>query len=458
MIDSTFFLSGDGGPPGAHRRRFSKDSALRVVGFLQGSREHPGTLAIRSRDTETIAVCSIGAWLAGWCVLIVPPEWTPDYAEILTRNADLLVDDDDAAAGNTVPQAALLAGPAAAPGDGRWEENRAALVLPTSGSTGAAKGVCHSLGNLVRSAGLFAEHFELTPGQRLICLAPPHTMSGMRSLVLPFVSDVAVTHFCDPALSGLQLASAVFEAAPDYVLCGPAFVSLLAKAAPLLRRLETKPGCFLVTGAALNEDHRRTVEREFGTPVANFYGLTETGGICAAERLGTPLYHCLPPACEGIGLTLRSVEGEAVLKEVLVETPNAFLGYLGGPLGKPAFVATGDLVEVESNGNWRMSGRIGRALKARSTGWIHPEAVEAWLKGQPHVADAAATANHGSDGGPVLEAWIEWAESDPAVGRDPDHLLDAMRRELAPENLPARIFPARIRRSALGKILAIEKI
>ncbi len=457
MIDSTFFVSGRHGPLHSPVRGPDNRLVLKVAGYLRRAQAHPGTLAVKSLDVDVIAHCCIGAWLAGWRVLVVPPDWTNDFAEILTRHADLIIDDRADPARNVLAPATLFAAAPALPDGAQWEDSHAALVLATSGSTGIAKGVCHSLGSLMRSAELFAAHFELKPGQRLICLAPPHTMSGMRSLVLPYVSGVAVTHLCDPLLSGLQLANALFEAAPDYVLCGPAFVSLLAKAAPFLRRLETKPRCFLVTGAELNEDHRRAVESELRIPVANFYGLTETGGICAAERLGAPLYHCLPPACAGIRLALRSVMGEDVLKEVLVETPNAFLGYLGGPLEKPPFVATGDLVDVEGEGLWRMAGRIGRAVKARSTGWIHPEAIEAWLRRQPDIADAVATANKGGDGGVVLEAWIERLENAGSAPYNPERLFDAMRRELAPESIPERISLARIRRSPLGKVVAIEK-
>ncbi|HEX8871463.1 MAG TPA: AMP-binding protein, partial [Candidatus Acidoferrum sp.] len=132
----------------------------------------------------------------------------------------------------------------------------------------------------------------------------------------------------------------------------------------------------LVCGSAPLAPETQDFFAMLGIPIWQVYGLTETCGICtmddprvAAEpgRVG----HAVP----GIEMTVGEQE------EIVVRGPNIFPGYWNRPeetarvLKNGAF-HTGDQGEVNSRGNWRISGRIKNLIILNSGHNIAPEPIE----------------------------------------------------------------------------------
>lgn len=123
-----------------------------------------------------------------------------------------------------------------------------------------------------------------------------------------------------------------------------------------------------------------------GIPVLQVYGLTETTAICtmddpriAAEpgRVG----QAIP------GIEMRTGENE----EIIVRGPNIFPGYWNRPgdtekVLKNGWFHSGDQGEVNSRGNWRISGRIKNLIVLNSGHNIAPEPIEENLA--QHLAGA----------------------------------------------------------------------
>jgi acyl-CoA synthetase (AMP-forming)/AMP-acid ligase II len=329
-----------------------------------------------------------------------------------------------------------------------WPEDECALVLFTSGSTGSPRGVCHSRGNILRSARLFVEHFGLTESDRLLCLAPAHTMSGFRSLLLP---SVRVRHIHGES-SFLSLVEQIRGMQATIVLCGPVFIRQLAVWADrLTAHLQSLRG-LLCTGADLNQADRSRVEHVLGIPVLDYYGLTETAGLVLGDTFVRRSPGCLPAPCKGVETILNPVNRENGIFELAISSPNLFLGYLGSRLARRNIFNTGDLVQTNGDHCLKLLGRRSGAVKAPSTEWIHPQRLETWLRAHlEQVSDAVARAVP-VPGGQGLELWIDRREDFDTV-----RIEEQIVAQLGNDYRPVRWHFSRIERTPLGKLSALRQ-
>ncbi len=326
-----------------------------------------------------------------------------------------------------------------------WREDECALVLFTSGSTGSPKGVCHSLGNIRRSAQLFVDHFELTEQDRLLCLAPVHTMSGFRSLVLP---GVKVEHVHEET-SFLSLVQHIDRIRAPVVLCGPVFIRQLAAWADRLGPLPNRLRGLLCTGADLHPEDRKQVEQTMGIPVLDYYGLTETAGLVLGDTFSRRSPGCLPQPCRGVQLMLQPANREHDTFELAISSPNLFLGYLGDPLARRRIFNTGDLVQSRGKRCLKLLGRRSGAVKAPSTEWVYPRRLENWLRENvEQISDVVARAVP-IPGGYGLELWIDSREDFDTVS-----LENRIVARLGKDYRPVQWHFAPIERTPLGKLPA----
>ncbi|WP_176963211.1 AMP-binding protein [Mariprofundus sp. NF] len=327
-----------------------------------------------------------------------------------------------------------------------WREDECALILFTSGSTGMPKGVCHSLGNIIRSAELFSEHFEIDSSDHLYCLAPIHSMSGLRSLLLPLVSEAAVTIADNHSAPFLSIIKEIPQLKPTKIVCGPVFIKQLAAYGKRIIEHIQSVEALLCTGADLDEADRATVMQVFGVPVVNYYGLTETAGIVLAETIAKQTENCLPPPCEGCQIVLTTVEDSSQLFQLGITGPNMFLGYLGEPLLRTSSFDTGDLVQKTAHEQLRLVGRSSGAVKAPTTEWIFPSLLEGWLKSQANIDDAVVKGCRIS-GGYGVEIWVECS-----MPFDYSAMDKSIVQQFGIEYMPAKWHNAVIKRNPLGKV------
>jgi len=116
-----------------------------------------------------------------------------------------------------------------------------------------------------------------------------------------------------------------------------------------------------------------------GIPVLQSYGLTETTAICTMDDPQHFVPGRVGPAIPGIEMTLGD-DGE-----ILVRGPNIFPGYWLRPVETAKALAggwfhTGDQGEVDSDGNWRITGRLKNLIILNSGHNIAPEPIEDLLQ------------------------------------------------------------------------------
>src|ERR1700688_344281 len=112
-----------------------------------------------------------------------------------------------------------------------------------------------------------------------------------------------------------------------------------------------------------------------GIPVLQVYGLTETTAICTMDDPQDIEPGRVGPAIPGIEMKL----GEN--SEILVRGPNIFPGYWHRPeqtaqVLHDGWFHTGDQGDVDTNGNWRISGRLKNLIILNSGHNIAPEPIE----------------------------------------------------------------------------------
>jgi long-chain acyl-CoA synthetase len=125
-----------------------------------------------------------------------------------------------------------------------------------------------------------------------------------------------------------------------------------------------------------------------GIPVLQVYGLTETTAICTMDDPAHVEPGRVGPAIPGIEMKV------AENGEVLVCGPNVFPGYWERPqetakVLEAGWFHTGDQGDVDSHGNWRITGRLKNLIILNSGHNVAPEPLEESLErlvlGAEHV-------------------------------------------------------------------------
>ena len=144
---------------------------------------------------------------------------------------------------------------------------------------------------------------------------------------------------------------------------------------------------FISGGAALGSDTELFFKR-LGFAVVQGYGLTETASLIS-------LNHPFGAAEGSVGKILPGREFKlAEDGEILVRGENVSSGYWEkGSLRRPSeenngWLRTGDLGELDSNGNLKFRGRKKNVIVTSAGLNVHPEDLEFALKRQPAIRDA----------------------------------------------------------------------
>ncbi|MHB8692664.1 MAG: class I adenylate-forming enzyme family protein, partial [Solirubrobacteraceae bacterium] len=397
--------------------------------------------AIVDQDAATVIALLAGASLAGAEACVYPPIEPPRLAAELTERFDhrlvISADMDLEADIEVIAPASVLASdgerlgqPAgeglrerlAEPAGARLRQplaDRPLLVL-TTGTTGAPRGVRHDWGRVMRSA----RHIVPTPDQRWVLAFGMQQFAGLQMLVA--VMAAQATLVAPSPRRPRQALAAMREHGVDHASATPTFWRFLLVEArsdggelPALRQITL--GGEAVPGPLLAE-----LEATFpGARISQIYAANESGSL-RSVRDGQP---GLPTALLNTGddadVALRIVDGELHVRSRI-----GMVGYYGEPPVDPeAWRPTGDLVEVVGD---RVLFR-GRSSDVINVGGVkvHPLPIEERISTVPGVEVARVYGRPN----PVTGAIVA-VEVVPAAGADHDE-LDAAIREACDELPPA---------------------
>ena len=295
-------------------------------------------------------------------------------------------------------------------------------ILYTSGTSGEAKGVMLTVGNL--------DHMLSCTKARLDELMGPRNVPDRVFHYLPFcfagswillLSSLSRTSELTMSMDLTKLAEEIGVAAPNYFLNVPTLLERIrggvegnvqkrggmvakifnhAKAAwprlndkaphtrdffwlglaglvifPSIRKRLGPNLRALICGSAPLARETQLFFMMLGISVLQVYGLTETTAICTMDDPRRVEPGRVGPAIPGIEMKLGGNN------EIIVRGPNVFPGYWRRPEQTAAVLRdgwfhTGDQGEMDANGNWRITGRLKNLIILNTGHNIAPEPIE----------------------------------------------------------------------------------
>jgi acyl-CoA synthetase (AMP-forming)/AMP-acid ligase II len=354
-----------------------------------------------------------------------------------------------------------LAGTPALPGEAQAQD--IALVLHTSGTTSRPKIVPLRQINVTASAYHIGDNLRLTPDDVCLNIMPLFHIHGLIAAVLSSLAAGASVS-CSPGFNAFRFFSWFEEVRPTWFTAVPTMhQALLPLAARNAEKIAQGRLRFIrSSSASLPPQVMAALEKEFGVPVLESYGMTE-----AAHQMAS---NPLPPRARFAGSVgvaagpqiaimdeAGQIQPRGVLGEVVIQGRNVTAGYENNPdANAKAFTngwfRTGDEGTLDADGYLRLTGRLKEIIN-RGGEKVSPLEVDAVLMDHPAVAQVVTFAMPHAKLGEEVAAAVVLREG-ASCG---EHALrDFCGERLAPFKVPRKIvFLVEIPKGATGKLQRI---
>ena len=298
------------------------------------------------------------------------------------------------------------------------------VLIFTSGTTSASKGVMISNRNLAWNVNAARAYVKLTENDRLFSVLPlHHTYESTIGFLLPFSVGASVA-ICE----GLKyIVPNMQESKPTAMLAVPLLIENLYKKINETIKKSKKDGIvnsmIHITNAlkTVNIDIKRKVFKEIldnlggnlriivsaaapidgkigkwvddiGIKFLQGYGLTETAPIAAL----TPDYVQSPYASTGLAVIDTDIKidnpNENGEGEILIKGPTVMLGYYEDELAtekalEGGYFHSGDIGKIDENGYIFITGRSKNVIVTQNGKNIYPEEIELLLGDIPEISE-----------------------------------------------------------------------
>jgi long-chain acyl-CoA synthetase len=403
------------------------DNVRRMAAYLQAQGWEPGSrVAILARNCAWWIMADLAIGMAGHVSVPVYPSLNCRTASYIlehcrAKGVFLGATDEKAMASCGIPSDVhcieLPTAPAA--GHPKWEEVVAATpplsgnpvraahdlatIIYTSGTTGTPKGVMHCFGAFSFFAKTNAELLSLTSEERFLSYLPlAHIIerSACEALGLflgfrvyfaegieTFLTDLGrarPTFFVSVPQLLLKFQQGVFGKIPAHRLNKLLRIPILNRAVKkrILRQLGLQDTRYAACGGAALPVEVLLWYRNLGLDLFEGYGMTETG-ITHLPAPGHVRPGYVGSALDGVEVKL----GEG--GELMVRSPMNLGGYYRDPQGtreafsEDGFFRTGDFVQLDSDGQVKIIGRVKEQFKTSKGKYVAPAPIESWLMSHP---------------------------------------------------------------------------
>ncbi|GLZ15781.1 fatty acid--CoA ligase [Actinomadura sp. NBRC 104425] len=348
------------------------------------------------------------------------------------------------------------------------DEDALAIIMFTSGTTGAPKGVLMSRRSVVANI-----HNLLVLTGRLPSELPDEHPGTVSLLSVPMFHLAGIQVCCTTLLSGGRLVFLEGKFDPAQVLrlieservrswgSIPTMVSRVLDHPDFAETDTSSLTSIPMGGAAVPSELRERIAASFPgvkSRASSLYGLTEAGGVLAAgsgkDVSGRP--GCVGRALPVVELRILNPDAEGV-GEIQARTPTATGGYLGDPAGvadEDGWIATGDLGRIDEDGWLYVTGRV-KDIIIRGGENIASAHVEHALMSHPDVQEAAVVALPHPDLGEEVGAAVVLR---PGASTTREDLLEHVSGVLASFERPSKWWrwDSPLPTNATGKVLRRE--
>lgn len=242
------------------------------------------------------------------------------------------------------------------------------VVLFTSGSFGAPKGVLLSQKNLVANARQVNAHIPLDPNWVMFNPLPTFHCFGLTGgVILPILNGLKTFQYPSP-LHGKQIVALLAEVKASILFATDTFLNQWARVASPddFRTLQ-----FVVAGAerVRDETHHLFNTKFGGVKLLEGYGATEAAPVVAVNHPDRNRPGTVGQLLPGMEARLEAVEGISEGKRLFLRGPNVMAGYMSPedptkiePLAG-GWHDTGDIVDIDEEGYIAILGRVKRFAK-----------------------------------------------------------------------------------------------
>lgn len=366
------------------------------------------------------------------------------------------------------------------------DEERTALIVYTSGTTGQPKGVMLSFRNMFANVRSVSDEVPIYhSGSRTMVLLPlHHVLPLLGTLVAPMMLGAGII-IC-PSMAAADIMATLATGEVHLMVGVPRLWVTLYKGIKkkidasaltrLLFRLCERAGSMRLSRLVFATVHRRLgghlescvnggaalpVEvaagmKTLGLDLLDGYGMTETAPVISFTRPGD-----LVPG--SVGKAMPSVEVKLVNDELCVKGPNVMQGYYNRPdetaavMDDDGFLHTGDLARITPDGRIFITGRTKEIIVLSNGKNVNPVDIEQHLEQR---ADRVKEAGVTADGDRLCAIIVPdelWAQ-----GKTDDELERALKREvIEPYNsqtepykrvLAVRLFHGELPRTRMEKL------
>jgi long-chain acyl-CoA synthetase len=335
-----------------------------------------------------------------------------------------------------------------------------AVLIYTSGTTGTPKGVMLSHDNLLISAKTTAFIRKMNEDDKIYLVLPISHIVGISLLIMTLMTGgtVRMVSKYDPAAT----ARAIAEEGVTILNGVPATYQRLLEYKSVSGAGEFARGSLrliTVAGAPLDLNLKLRVEKEFGLPLLNGYGITECSPGISGVRFDAPRAdQAVGTVLPGVEARVRTLDGIPTARgevgELHVRGRNVMLGYYRAPeltdkvIDSEGWFNTGDLARFDGDCLY-IVGRT-KEMIIRSGFNVYPAEVEAVLSSHKDVVQCAVV-GRAADGNEEIVGFVQLL---PGSRVTPDDLMGFIRFQLTSYKRPSKIIildalPA----TSTGKIL-----
>ena len=402
----------------------------RMAGYLKAQNWEPGTrVAILSKNCAWWVMADLAIWMAGHVTVPVYPSLRAATVRRILEHSESkacflgATDEPEAAMAGIPAGVRLIHFPTAEDGPGRdWdavvaesaaiegnptrEAGELATIFYTSGTTGAPKGVMHHFTALSFFTSTLVREFDLSGEHRILSYLPMCHILEREGQEMPAILlgwHIYFTEGLETFLTDLQRArpSSIFLAVPrvllklqqgvyakiprkklERLLRIPVVGRIVRK--KILHQLGLDVVRFAACGSAPLPPENLMWYRRLGLNLLEGYGLTE-GMITHLTKQGKTIPGYAGSPLYGVE-TKRAENGE-----LLVRSAMNMIGYYKEPeatrdaFTEDGFLHTGDIVEVEPEGQIKIVGRIKEQFKTSKGKYVAPAPIETKLAAHPDV-------------------------------------------------------------------------
>lgn len=323
--------------------------------------------------------------------------------------------------------------------DAQIERDTMSIILFTSGTTGIAKGVMLSHGNIVEDLMASPTLLRVVPEDVFFSVLPiHHTYECTCGFLMPLYRGASVA-YCE----GLKyIVKNLSEARPTIFLGVPLIFESLykkiwqnakksGKAATLKRvvainKITKKIGIDLAPiffkqiqalfggrmkvlicgGAAIDPNILQGI-RDFGVNAVQGYGLTECAPICALNPDKYPKNDAAGYPPPGFDLKIHEPDPETGIGEICASGGNIMLGYYKNPEAtaevlRDGWFHTGDLGYLDKDRYVHITGRIKNVIITKNGKNVYPEEIESYLGRIPYIEECLVWGKDSEETGETL--------------------------------------------------------